>query len=91
MPSLNENYGHAVAESIAFGRPVVVSNQTVWSTMQTGPSVACLPLDISAWTQAAANLLSMDSEDIIRLSSETYHHCLLDPLHLEAQRTLFAP
>ena len=33
----------------------------------------------------------MDSEDIIRLSNETYHHCLLDPLHLEAQRTLFAP
>lgn len=91
VPSLNENYGHAVAEAIACGRPVIVSNQTVWSTLSTGSSVSCQPLDLSAWVHTANNLLAMSTEDVMLQSKATYDNCLLDPAHLQAQRHLFAP
>ena len=91
VPSLNENYGHAVAEAIACGRPVVVSDQTVWSTLTTGSSVSCQPLDLSAWVQAANHLLSMTPEEVVQQSKTTYNRCLLDPEHIQAQRTLFSP
>ena len=33
VPSFNENFGHAVAEAVATGRPALVSDQTAWSSM----------------------------------------------------------
>ena len=91
VPSLNENYGHAVAEAIACGRPVVVSNQTVWSTLTTGTSVSCQPLVLTAWVEATNQLLSMTPEEVVEQSKLTYDQCLLDPEHIQAQRTLFYP
>ena len=91
VPSFNENYGHAVAEAVACGRPVIVSDQTVWSTMSHEASVSCQPLRLEAWIEAAHGVLNMAPEDVMRLSEATYHQCLLDPQHLEAQRTLFLP
>ncbi len=89
VPSLNENFGHSVAEAIASARPVIVSDQTVWSTMNPGRTVACLPLELDLWLDAAQTLLDMDHEDIVRESTNTYHRCLLDERHIAAQRQLF--
>lgn len=91
VPSLNENYGHAVAEAVACGRPVIVSDQTVWSTMKTGASVSCQPLSLEAWIASAEQLLSMDRTEVLQQSQETYDHCLFDSHHLQAQRALFNP
>lgn len=89
VPSLNENFGHAVAEAIAHGRPVLVSDQTVWSTMKPGPSVSCLQLNVTDWVESARNLLRMDHDTLVDHSQEAYHSCLRDTQHLAAQRRLF--
>lgn len=91
VPSFNENFGHAVAEAVACGRPVLVSDQTAWSAMNPGPSVRCLPLDVDAWTDAAKDLLSLSPEDLTAASKDTHRRCLLGPAHLAAQRALFTP
>ena len=89
VPSLNENFGHAVAEAIAHGRPALVSDQTVWSTMRPGQTVSCLPLDVTAWVESAQNLLRLDHDTIVDHSQEAYQSCLRDAQHLTAQRRLF--
>ena len=89
VPSLNENFGHSVAEALAAARPVIVSDQTVWTTMETGPSVACLPLEVQQWTASAQRLLDMTSEEVAQHSEDTYRRCLLDARHLAAQRDIF--
>lgn len=33
LPTLGENYGHAIIESLSVGRPVVISNQTPWKKL----------------------------------------------------------
>ena len=89
VPSFNENFGHAVAEGVAHGKPVLVSDQTAWSDMNPGATVQCLPLDIHTWLYAAATLLAMSPEECIQSSKATYENCLLDARHLAAQRALF--
>lgn len=91
VPSLNENFGHTVAEALAAARPVIVSDQTVWSTMKTGPTVACLPLDVEQWTASAEHMLGMTAETVAKHSEATYRDCLMDDRHLAAQRNLFTP
>ena len=91
VPSFNENFGHSVAEAVAAGRPVIVSDQTAWSNLHPGPSVRCLPLQRAAWLAAAHELLAMSVEDLQRHSEDTHRRCLLGAPHLAAQRALFLP
>lgn len=91
VPSFNENFGHSVAEAVAAGRPVIVSDQTAWSAMDPGPNVRCLPLDINSWNQSAEKLLAMDQEDLLQSAKDTYRRCLLDATRLLDQKTLFQP
>lgn len=91
VPSFNENFGHSVAEAVAAGRPVIVSDQTAWSDLHPGPSVHCLPLELDAWRTAAQELLDMGAADLERHSKDTHRRCLLDAPHLAAQRALFLP
>ena len=89
VPSFNENFGHAVAESVAAARPVLVSDQTAWQHMESGSTVRCLPLDLDLWHAAAMELLEMPASGIETESQDTHRRCLLSPSHLAAQRKLF--
>lgn len=90
VPSFNENFGHAVAEATAAGRPAIVSDQTAWSALKHGTSVRCLPLDEGRWLAAAHDLLAMDHQDIVDSARTTHAECLLHPDHLAAHLNLFA-
>lgn len=89
VPSFNENFGHAVAESVAAARPVLVSDQTAWQHMESGSTVRCLPLELDLWHAAAMELLEMQVSDIETESRDTHRRCLLSPSHLATQRKLF--
>ena len=34
LPSLGENFGHAIFESLAFSTPVIVGNNTIWNHLE---------------------------------------------------------
>jgi len=44
LPSEGENYGHAIVESLAEGRPVIISKHTPWQQL----SDHCAGWDVSA-------------------------------------------
>ena len=90
VPSFNENFGHSVAEAVSKARPVIVSDQTAWSSMTHGESVHCLPLELTSWLEGAQTLLEMNQEHLIQSSAATHQECLLDHCHLEAQKGLFS-
>lgn len=58
LPSEGENYGHAIVESFAQGRPVIISKHTPWkslSEVQAGWDV-----DSESLPQVIADLVAMD-------------------------------
>jgi glycosyltransferase involved in cell wall biosynthesis len=81
LPSLGENYGHAIIESLASGCPVLTSDRTPWRDLEAagaGWSLAlerpdryhevlrrCVEMDFAAWSRL--------SEAAIKYGSESLH------------------
>lgn len=61
LPTLHENYGHVIMESLAAGTPVLISDQTPWSAVASrGAGWVCGLDDRQAFLDAVQELLSMD-------------------------------
>ncbi len=45
LPTLNENFGHAIIESLSSGCPVITSDQTPWTDLETYGAGFAIPLD----------------------------------------------
>lgn len=63
MPTLGENFGHAIFEALSAGRPVLISDQTPWRDLEAQQAGLDLPLDnTTAWADAIAHYASMDAQ-----------------------------
>ena len=61
MPTLGENFGHAIIEALDAGLPVVISDRTPWRDLERHGIGADLPLDDeAAFLRALAKYQSMD-------------------------------
>lgn len=61
LPTLGENYGHAIIESLSVGRPVLISDQTPWKNLKQYNAGWELPLsDKQAWIDAIEEAASWD-------------------------------
>jgi len=60
LPSLGENYGHVIAESLIAGRPVLISDQTPWRDLRGIKAGMVLPLDIRKFSYAIEEWANMD-------------------------------
>lgn len=61
MPTLGENFGHAIFEAFAAGRPVVISDQSPWRDLARQQLGFDIPLDQpAAYAAAIAQLAAMD-------------------------------
>lgn len=50
LPTLNENFGHAIIEALAHGTPVIISDQTPWNDLETFGAGWVIPLsDKERW------------------------------------------
>lgn len=47
LPTLGENYGHAIIESMLAGTPVLISDRTPWQRLEENNLGAAIPLDES--------------------------------------------
>jgi glycosyltransferase involved in cell wall biosynthesis len=60
LPSYSENFGIAIAESLAHGVPVLTTTRTPWPRINTVGCGACIDLETSDLAQGILDLLGQD-------------------------------
>jgi glycosyltransferase involved in cell wall biosynthesis len=66
LPTLGENFGHAIFESLAAGTPVIISDQTIWRNLTTRNAGWDLSLDDG---EGFVNAI----EEVAHMTSESHH------------------
>jgi glycosyltransferase involved in cell wall biosynthesis len=60
LPTLGENFGHAIFEAMLAGKPVVISDKTPWSRLEAKKAGHDLPLEPAAFARVLEFYASMD-------------------------------
>ena len=72
LPTLGENFGHVILESLLAGCPVVLSDRTSWPDLAEAGAGFTLPLeDPGTWTRALQACVDMSTEDHERMSARS--------------------
>ncbi len=70
LPSLGENFGHAIAEALLHGLPVLTSDQTPWRNLKEEGWGADFPLDVHApYVNYICALAGMDAVAYSRMTN----------------------
>lgn len=69
LPTRGENFGHAIAEALQYGKPVIISDRTPWRNLTAAGAGWDLPLHAPSFAPVLANCLSMDHATYLRLSA----------------------
>ncbi len=92
LPTLNENFGHSIVESLMCGCPVIISDQTPWNDVSEAGGYA-LPLsEPDRFVKAIQALADADHENFRRLSTSAIDYIVkkTDLVSAEEQyKTLF--
>ncbi|MAU76053.1 MAG: hypothetical protein CL831_04165 [Crocinitomicaceae bacterium] len=92
MPTMHENYGHAIIESWGFGRPVLLSDNTPWRDLQEKGLGHCTPLEHAPWEAVYKEILLVSEPDLKDMSSKCnarYQELVFDPETLKANSAIF--
>ncbi len=64
MPTLGENFGHAILETMSSGRPVIISDKTQWRELSSLKAGWDIPLDnYEMFVETLIKLAQMDQEE----------------------------
>ena len=75
FPTLGENYGHVIAESLSSGCIPVISDTTPWMDLgEKGCGYVCPYDDPSAFAEAVDELVSMSEEEIEIMRTNCYSY-----------------
>ncbi|HTI11053.1 MAG TPA: glycosyltransferase family 4 protein [Puia sp.] len=73
LPTKGENFGHAIFESLALGRPVLISDRTPWRNLESGHTGWDLSLDRpDLFRQSIEKAASFDQEEYDHWSRSAY-------------------
>lgn len=93
FPTRGENYGHVIAEALAAGLPVLLSDQTPWTGIVEAGAGWVLPLDdAAAFANAVDMFARMESDDHNLMSAAVRSYAgktLCPPKDVEDSRRLF--
>ncbi|MEN8263540.1 MAG: glycosyltransferase family 4 protein [Nitrospirota bacterium] len=93
FPTFNENYGHVIAESLALGKPVIISDNTPWKNLESKKAGWDIPLKSEAKFSDAINYcIKMSQEDYDLWSSSSVKYVMkriMSPRIIEDNRSLF--
>ncbi|GAA4458866.1 hypothetical protein GCM10023189_31790 [Nibrella saemangeumensis] len=70
LPTLGENFGHAIFEALSAGLPVLLSDQTPWRNLESRQAGWDLPLQAQSWTETLKNCIAMGSEQYLAWSEQ---------------------
>lgn len=94
LPTLGENFGHAIVEALAAGCPVVISDTTPWLGLEDHQAGWALPLGAAErWRGVLQRLVDMDAAEHARWSRGARDHAARttsDPGVADANRALLA-
>ncbi len=65
LPTLGENFGHVILESLNAGVPVLVSNKVFWKNDRQG-GIQTLPLKEGVWAKTISKWSNYSNEKLIR-------------------------
>jgi glycosyltransferase involved in cell wall biosynthesis len=92
FPTLGENFGHVVFESLAAGTPVIVGNDTPWGRLETaGAGWICDPHSPEAVAELIERFLALDQDARMRMRTAARAlaaQVLNDPRGVDANRTM---
>lgn len=64
LPTFGENFGHAIFESFAAGRPVIISDQTPWQNLEKQRIGWDIALDNQQkWIAAIEDAINMEQQE----------------------------
>jgi glycosyltransferase involved in cell wall biosynthesis len=93
FPTLGENYGHVVLESLAAGTPVIVGSDTPWHRIETsGAGWVCDPTNPEAIAELIEHFLSLDKAARKRMRIAAHSlalEVLNDSSGVNANRSMF--
>jgi len=93
LPTLGENFGHAVVEALGAGCPAVISDTTPWRGLERHRAGWDLPLgDAAPWRAVLERLVGMDAEEHAEWSRgarDLAAQRTADPAVVGANRALF--
>ena len=93
FPTLGENFGHVVLESLAAGTPVIVGNDTPWHRIEaSGAGWVCDPTNPGAIAELIERFLSLDEETRGRMRIAAHSlaiEVVKDSSGLNANRSMF--
>ena len=93
FPTLGENFGHVILESLSAGCPVITSDRTPWRGLASRRAGWDLPLERpDAFVQAIQQIVAMDQSTWQKWSQgarQVAYAFVNDPAILEANRQLF--
>ncbi len=67
LPTRGENFGHAIYETLAAARPVIISNRTPWSQIPQKKAIWDYPLEIEPFVDAIYKAMDMSQENFNEL------------------------
>ena len=76
LPTKGENFGHAIFEALAAGRPVLISDQTPWRDLEKQKAGWDIPLDYSAkFAATIEQVAAMTNEELDQWCTGAWHFC----------------
>lgn len=93
LPTLGENYGHAIAEALISGLPAIISDRTPWKALESHQAGWELPLDDGTFARIllqCAMLEHVHYQPLCEGAAAYAQKFIFDPSAMEANRQLFS-
>jgi glycosyltransferase involved in cell wall biosynthesis len=68
LPTLGENFGHAIVEMLSVSRPVIISDKTPWNDLSVMKGGFALPLEQEKWIAALEVMLNWGDQDFKKVA-----------------------